>query len=232
MRLGYALITDYKFQLKQGFYIIYGLLTVMYMVVLSLLPDTYKQMVLPLLIYSDPAFVGLFFIGGIIMLERLQGVLSYLVVTPLKIREYMLSKLITLTTLAVVASLAITWSADYGGTVNELLMILGVVGSSIFFVLIGVVVSTYCETVNQYIVKMIPAILIFVLPCASLLGTGYHYVWTVFPSVAGLRVLLGAFYPAELLEMICLLGYIILWDVLLFNKVVKIFQDRIIYGGE
>lgn len=232
MRLKGALITDFKFQLKQGFYIIYVLLTVMYMVILSLLPASYKKLILPLLIYSDPAFVGLFFIGGIIMLEKIQGVIYYLIITPLYIKEYLLSKILSLSGLAVIAGLAITLSSGYKGHVNYIFMCLGVFLASTFFILIGVIVVTTCRTLNQYIVNMIPAMLILTIPCVSLLGSGYAYVWTIFPSVTGLRILLGAFYQLNIMEMICLVGYLLLWDWLLFHKVVHIFKNKIVYGGE
>ncbi|QUI22673.1 ABC transporter permease [Vallitalea pronyensis] len=232
MRLKGALITDFKFQLKQGFYTIYALLIIMYMVVLSLLPASYKHFVLPVLIYSDPAFVGLFFIGGIIMLEKIQGVINYLVITPLYIKEYLLSKILSLSVLAVGAGVAITLSSGYNGYVNYAFMCLGVFLSSIFFILIGVMIVTKCHSLNQYIVYMIPPMLVLTLPCLSLFGSGYAYVWTILPSVAGLRILRGAFAPSNTLEMICLLVYLLLWNGLLFQKVVRIFTDKIVYGGE
>ncbi len=232
MRLKGALITDFKFQFKQGFYVIYVLLTIMYMVILSLVPTNYKKLILPLVIYSDPAFVGLFFIGGIIMLERMQGVLNYLVITPLYIKEYLLSKILSLSSLAVIAGFAIAISSGYEGRINYMFLFIGIFLVSTFFILIGVIVVTTCHSLNQYIVNMIPAMLVLAIPCVSLIGTGYAYVWTIFPSVAGLRVLLSSFYQSSILEIMCLIGYLSLWNWLLFRKVIHIFTDKIVYGGE
>lgn len=231
MRITGALKTDFKFQVKQGFYVIYLFLTIIYMVILSILPKAYLNIVLPILIFTDPSIVGFFFIGGIIMLEKLQGVINCLVVTPLRIKEYILSKVISLSILAVVAGVAITLTSGYKENINFIILGIGIFVVSVFFVLIGIIVVVGCKTLNQYIVKMIPFMLFFMLPCISLIGFKFSYVFTIFPSVAGLRIIFGAFNNGNILEILLLIGYVSIIDYLLLNKVEKIFENKIVYGG-
>ncbi|MGM0652168.1 MAG: ABC transporter permease, partial [Bacillota bacterium] len=84
MRIVNALKADVSFQFKQGFYLVYILLTLIYMVILGVLPVEWKSTIIPLVLFSDPSMVGFFFIGALVMLEKVQGVLQYVVVTPLR----------------------------------------------------------------------------------------------------------------------------------------------------
>jgi fluoroquinolone transport system permease protein len=134
MRLLYAVWADIRFQFKQGFYLVYVLITVMYLIILSFLPKDILSVGLPLVVFSDPSVLGLFFIGGIIMLEKMQGILSVLVVSPLRTIEYILSKVISLAFVSVLAAFAITGFSNYG-SVNWLLVFLSTVLTSGIFTL-------------------------------------------------------------------------------------------------
>ncbi|HLA95050.1 MAG TPA: hypothetical protein VK612_04960, partial [Pyrinomonadaceae bacterium] len=58
-----------------------------------------------LLIYNDPAIVGFIFIGISIILEKDQEVLPALFVTPLNRNTYLISRIVTLSTLGYLAAL-------------------------------------------------------------------------------------------------------------------------------
>ncbi len=70
MRITNAIKADVKFQVKQGFYAVYVIITLIYMLIIYQLPDHMGEIVVPLIIYFDPSIVGFFFIGGIVMLEK------------------------------------------------------------------------------------------------------------------------------------------------------------------
>ncbi|MDO9680631.1 MAG: hypothetical protein Q7262_06400, partial [Bacteroidales bacterium] len=108
MRFLSAIWSDIRFQIKQGFYLVYLIITIMYLIILSMLPENVLSIALPLVVFSDPSVLGLFFIGGIILLEKSQGVMMAIVVTPLKTEEYVLSKAISLAFVSVMAAIAIT----------------------------------------------------------------------------------------------------------------------------
>lgn len=231
MRMTGALKTDFKFQMKQGFYIIYFFLTIIYMVILSMIPKEFKNIILPIIVFSDPSVVGFFFIGGIIMLEKLQGIINYIVVTPLSIKEYILSKVFTLSLLAVIAGEAITFVSINSGSVNNIILAIGIFISSVFFILIGIIVVVGCKTLNQYMVKMVPFLMLLIIPCISIIDFKFSYVLTVIPSVAGFRIVYGAFNDWNIIEAIGLIAYVVIIDYLLLHKVEKIFENKIVYGG-
>ncbi|MFR1297115.1 MAG: hypothetical protein ACLSBH_17740 [Coprobacillus cateniformis] len=53
--------------------------------VLVILPETWQETVASLMIYSDPAAMGLFFMGAIVLFEKSQRVLNSLAVSPIHI---------------------------------------------------------------------------------------------------------------------------------------------------
>lgn len=66
MRLFYVIKNDMRYQMRYGFYAIYILLTFSYIMILNQITDPIiKSMAGTLIILSDPAVLGYFFIGGI-----------------------------------------------------------------------------------------------------------------------------------------------------------------------
>ncbi|MDP3398794.1 MAG: hypothetical protein Q8S23_06570 [Bacteroidales bacterium] len=231
MRLLSAIWSDIKFQAKQGFYLVYLIITIMYLILLSMLPPNVLTIALPLVVFSDPSVLGLFFIGGIILLEKSQGVMMAIVVTPLKTEEYVLSKAISLALVSVFAAITITALSPIDN-VNWFLLIISTILTAGLFTLSGIMINAGCNNVNQYMVKTIPYMLLFTLPCFSLLGFEYSYLFTVVPSVAALRLLLGAYHGIVRYEALGLTLYLVVMNYLFFRNSVRIFENKIVYQDQ
>lgn len=229
MRIVNALKADVRFQLKQGFYLVYILLTLIYMVILGKLPQEWKSTVVPLVLFSDPSMVGFFFIGALVMLEKVQGVIQYVVITPLRSLEYLLAKVVSLTILAIAATVMITL-ATYGYQLNWFLLILAVILTSSFFVFYGFIVAVRCTTLNQYFIRMIPYLLLIVLPCFSLIGFPYSWLFNIFPSVAGLKLVYGAFNGIDFLSASAYTGFLLAANFGIARYVEQVF-DRMATEG-
>ena len=231
MRILGAINTDVRFQIKQGFYLIYILLTLLYMVLLGALPNDYMNYIIPALVFTDPTIVGFFFIGGIIMLEKEQGVLEYIFVTPLRIWEYVLSKVISLSILAVIAGVGITLASNYSSYLNVGLLGIGIFLTSVFFVLIGILASIGCRSLNNYIVRMVPIIILLILPCISIIGFRYSFIFNVIPSVIGLRLIIASFNKYSLAYIVVHMVSLMLLNFFLFKFAVRRFANNILKGG-
>ncbi len=229
MRIVNALKADVRFQIKQGFYLVYVLLTFIYMVILGKLPQEWKSTVIPLVLFSDPSMVGFFFIGALVMLEKVQGVIQYVVVTPLRSMEYLLAKVVSLTILAIAATVMITL-ATYGYDLNWFLLILAVTLISSFFVFYGFIVAVRCTTLNQYFIRMIPYLMLIILPCFSLIGFPYSWMFNIFPSVAGLKLVFGAFNGIDILSASAYTVYLLAANLAIARYVEQVF-DRMATEG-
>ena len=106
-RLASMLEWDVRLQVRYGFYAVYAVVTVLYVLGLTQVPDEYESLALTLVVFSDPAFLGFYFIAALVLFEKREGVVDAFTVSPLSGVEYLLSKTLSLTLLAVTASLVV-----------------------------------------------------------------------------------------------------------------------------
>ena len=226
-----AIKSDFLFQLREGFFLIYFAISIIYLIILLVLPTSYLPIVLPILIFSDPAGIGLFFIGGIIMLERKQGIINYLIVTPLLVKEYILSKVITLSTLAVAVSLIVTVFTSITNPINYIILITSTFLTANFFTLIGILIVLNCTNLNEYFIKVIPWMILLSIPCLSLIGIPYGELFSIIPSVASIQLIFGAFHEITLIKYVILTVYMLIINIYLLSFVSKKFDETMTYGG-
>lgn len=230
MRILHALHADIRFQFKQGFYLVYVAIVVMYLIILHYLPASITGIVLPLVVFSDPSVLGMFFIGGIIMLEKGQGLLQVFTITPLRTTEYLISKVLSLALVSMLATVALTVFSSCT-RVNWVLVLLTTVLTSGIFTLCGVLISAGCRNVNQYLIKSIPYMLLFVLPCFSLVWFPTPGWFSVFPAVTALQLMLGAYANnISWIESCLLLVYLIVMNYIFFRWTVKVFESKIVFN--
>lgn len=161
MRFKTLLLWDMKFQARYGFYLLYGFLTVFYIVLLLSLPLSWKENSAAILIYSDPAAMGLFFMGAIILLEKSQRVTSFFSVSPLRALEYVCSKVLSLSMIALLVAAVLAVAANCRFL---LLLLLGTFLSSVMFTLSGMIIATKITTLNQFILATVPVEIIAFVP--------------------------------------------------------------------
>jgi fluoroquinolone transport system permease protein len=229
-RVGSAFVTDMRFQWKQGFFIIYLIVSFFYLLILSQLPHFIIDYALPIIVFSDPSVLGLFFIGGMVLLEKEQGVLQMLVVTPLTIKEYVLSKVLALTLVALMAGILITAVAAYN-PVDYFTLIIGIILTSVFFTLLGFIISTKAKNLNAFFLHMMPWTALLMVPCVFYVIYPHLTALLIVPSVAGLNLVLGAIGGQPLLETILTSFYLVVVNYFLFQKSCSIFQKKMVYGG-
>ena len=222
MRLIAALKSDIRFQYKHGFYAVYTLITILYIIIMQKIPSgLLKDYTAALIVFSDPAMLGFFFIGGIIMLEKQQGIIDYLAVTPLSPEEYIKAKVATLGLLSIVASVLITLTTHFQ-EVNWPLLIVATATVSVFFTLYGFLVAAGCRTINQYFIRMIPFLILTVLPCFAVIGFPYSWVFNVLPNVAGLKLTIGAFLGISWQETLFYVTVISVWNWAIYTVALRV----------
>lgn len=161
MRIMNLVKGDILFQRKYGFYFVYGLLTLLYIMVLVSLPIQMREKVTSILIYTDPAAMGLFFMGAIVLLEKSQRVINSIAVSPVKVSEYIISKVISLGVIATLVSVLISLSV---GSKHIIQVTITTFLGSIIFSLIGLIVAAKTSSLNQFIIATVPFEIICFLP--------------------------------------------------------------------
>ncbi|MBN1927655.1 MAG: ABC transporter permease [Prolixibacteraceae bacterium] len=162
---------DIWFQFKQGFYLVYGILSLIYVLILFNISHSVRTEVTAYLILSDTTIIGLTFVGALVLLEKQQNVLQSLFITPLKLSTYLAGKILSLTLISLIVSSVIGFIPG-GLTTNWLWTLVSVILSSMFFTFLGLGVSARVNSVNQYIAGTliggmglgVPVVLFFIWP--------------------------------------------------------------------
>ncbi len=183
MRFISTLINDIRFQIRYGFYFLYIFISGIYIGVLLLCPADIRPKAASLIILTDPAMLGMFFMGGIWLLEKGEGLHSFWKISPLRTLEYVLSKAISLSVISTLAAIAIAL-IGLKNSVNIVGMTIYVFLGSIVFTTIGLWISTFAQSVNQYmLIASIPSTLLITPAILDAFGLSYPFL-SVLPSMA------------------------------------------------
>ena len=99
--------TDLRLQHRNGFYYAVAFVLILFAILVSQLPAFDWTRWLPPLVFGNLVMVSFFFVGGLVLLEKGEGTLEAQVVTPLRVGEYLGSKIATLALLSLVENLII-----------------------------------------------------------------------------------------------------------------------------
>lgn len=181
---------DLRMQWRYGIHGAYLFVIAFYLAVLLGMGAYLPDWVVAVLIFSDPAAVGFFFLGALMMLERTEGVRAAIAVTPVSAGDYVAAKTITLTGLAVLAG-ALLLPVVHSGA-NGVLLLVTVFLTSIQYLGIGVPIALRFRTVTGYLIGSSGILIPIVAP-------GYFAfvdptpVWLyLLPAVSQLELLLVA----------------------------------------
>lgn len=161
MRLRSLFLLDMRFQAKYGFYFLYAALTVVYVIILFALPQDWREKAAAILIFSDPAAMGLFFMGAIVLLEKSQHTPCAFAVSPVRAVEYIIAKVASLSAVSLVVATVLALAA---GVNNLYIVLLGTVISSVIFTLLGIIAATKIVSLNQFILWTVPIEIVCFVP--------------------------------------------------------------------
>ena len=219
MRIKSLLIGDIRFQFKYGFYFLYFILSILYISVLFALPTPWREKVAILMIFSDPAALGLFFMGAIILFEKSENILNSIAVSPVNSLEYVISKLCSIAIISTLVGLSIGLSS--GSSLSMYHLIIGVFFGSCFFSSIGLIIAAKVSTLNHFIVTTIFVAVLISLPALAYLF-GFRHSWLfLHPGVSMIQLLWG---HNTFLSMIILIIWTLLFTIISCRVVSNMFQ--------
>ncbi len=179
---------ELSFNAKYGIVFLYLILTIFYTILLSVIPANTKHMTAVILIFTDPAAMGLFFMGAVMLLEKSQRIHYSLAVSPITINEYIGAKVLTMLLLGTVVSLVIGFFTD----LNLLWIAISVMLSSALFSLCALIVSAKIQSLNSFLIASVPFEIVICVPALLyLFGVIKSSIWLLHPGVAAIALLQG-----------------------------------------
>ena len=153
MRKANVIKGDMIFQWKYGFYGLYILMIFIYIVIFSFFSGDVKDTIVSICVYSDPAAMGMFFMGALILLEKSQRITNSIAISPVTPVEYILGKVVSIGIISEIVGIILKAQGVSG---NYLLCAMGIFAGSVIFSLCGIIVGAKIESLNQYIIWTIP----------------------------------------------------------------------------
>lgn len=204
---------DVTNQYRQGFYLATAIVLLFLACFVSMLPAEAGAL-LPAVLLTNMTIATFAFMGGLVLLEKGEGTLEGIIVTPLRPAEYLASKVITLTGLAVLENVAIVLIAIAAGlaeNVNWGWILLGSAMTGALYVLLGFLVVIRYDSINEFLIPMMMVTLLLELPAGVCFGMPEFRALIVFPTYALLWIFRAASDPVPLLTLVYAIGYPMLW---------------------
>jgi fluoroquinolone transport system permease protein len=188
------------------------------------------------LLFFDPAIIGIVFVGALVLFEKSENVLQALVITPMKMDEYLLSKLISLTILSLISAFVfMILMMVFNQTAFHIpFLIIGIILTSVMLILLGFIIVARVQSVNGYLLGVVISFMGLSFPpllhVFKLFESPIFYLW---PTQASF-ILFNAVYESaqfELWEIAYGIGYQLLWIGILYILARKTFYDYMIVRG-
>ncbi len=161
---------------------------------------------MPLIALSGVGITAFILVGVLLMLERGEGTLDVVLVSPLRPSEYLASKLLTVTVLALVEGTVIVGIA-YGLGFSIPWLILAVLLRAGLVAAVGVAVAVRCRSITDFLLPMIGLSMVFDLPIIWYLEIWPNSLFYLLPTMPSLILAKAAFMPVDRLELLYACAY-------------------------
>ncbi len=213
-RLAATLWCDLRLQFRNGFYYASAVVVVASVILLRWLPETAVAWLLPVVIFENVLMNTFYFVAGLILLEKGEGTLEAQVVTPLRVGEYLSSKVITLGALSLVESLLIT-TLVRGVDPGLIPLAVGIALASVFLCLVGIAIVTRYHSINEYLMPSVLYSALLSLPLLGYFGIGARIYYDWHPIQGVLDLMQTRIEPPSGARLV----YAIVWPMLWLGPV-------------
>lgn len=183
---------------------------------------------LTLLLYNDPALIGMFFGGLIVITERNQQVLPALMVSPMNLHTYLWSRLLPLAVIGWACSLGMAM-AFLGIHLQYLWFSIGILSTVLVFGLAGFWLVSFTGEFLLFLLRSIPVMIGLSVPLLNYYGLTNIPAFHAWPTQGGLDLLVQSFPSSTPSTSTVLVGLasIIGWISLLYGAVFFTYRKRL-----
>jgi len=202
--LATALRWDVVLQARNGFYWATAFIVLVVGGLLLALPEAVRAdraALVPAIIAVNLQVTTFFFVAGLMLLERDEGTLAALAVSPFTAGAYLGARTITLTALAVVETVAVVWIA-FGTAGSWLLILAGAAAMGVVYTGLGAVLGSRYTSVNALILPASAVVTLLLLPLLPHFGVAPRTPFLVHPLEPALTLVRSGYGIGGLGEMV------------------------------
>jgi len=206
---------------------------VIYLIAIQAIPTIDTDFFQSTFLFFDPVLIGIMFVGALVLFEKNENTLQALTITPMETRNYFLSKIITLTALSIVTGMIFIIFKNGLFNVNYFYFFSGIILSSVFLILLGFLMVSRCNSINEYLIMIMFAfLLLFIPPMLHFSGLYESQIFYLWPSHASFILFGGVFEEVALNDAIYSIAYLLFWIILCFYLSKKAYLKHIVQGGK
>jgi fluoroquinolone transport system permease protein len=232
-----ALRWDVVLQARNGFYWASGFLVVLISAPLLSLPNAARANAavwVPAILTINLQITTFFFVAGLLLLERDEGTLAALAVSPLSATGYLAIRTCTLTGLAAAETMAIVW-IGFGASGSWWLLLTGIAALGVIYTGFGAAVAARYESVNALLLPASAFVTVLLLPLLAHFGLAPRALFLVHPLEPPLILLRAAYDVIDQTEIAFGIIGSLMWGALAFlwgrNRVRALMQNTRASGG-
>lgn len=218
---------DLRLQLRYQIITVAVAITALYCLVFQLVPDSVLDRLTVVLIFSDPTTIGFLFVGVLVLFERGAGTLQAVVVSPLSPAQYLWSKAISLTAVAVFCAIVMAAVGQRGFGFNVPILVVSTALTSVLLVFIGFGAVVRVRSVNAYLVVVPVFLLPLTLPLLPVLEILESPLFYVIPTTGSLVLLDAAVADRAVWEIVYGLGFLLVAIAVAQRWALTSFEQRV-----
>lgn len=232
-----ALRWDVVVQARNGFYWASAFVVLVVGGLLLALPETARAndaVWVPAILAVNLQITTFFFVAGLMLLERDEGTLIALAVSPATPSGYLATRTVTLTALAALETIALLWLA-FGAGGSWPLILAGAVTLGVIYTGFGAVVACRYSSVNALLLPASAVVMFLLLPLLPHFGLGPRVPALVHPIEPSLVLMRGAYGPMTRGDLTFGIAGSISWSVVAFmwgqRRISRLMRDTRATGG-
>ena len=170
---------------------------------LSFVPEEMRpepDAIVPAFVVVNFMVTTFYFICGLVLFEKGEAVLSALVTTPLRDREYLLSKVLSLTVLACFETFAIV-VLFFGVDVSWGLLLTGALSLGAIYTLLGFVAIARYDSINEFLMPSVLLVMALELPLLAHFDFVSRVPLRLHPVEPALTLMRAAYEPVVVGEL-------------------------------
>jgi fluoroquinolone transport system permease protein len=232
-----ALRWDIVLQARNGFYWASAFLVVAISTLLLSLPESARANSaawVPAILTVNLQITTFFFVAGLMLLERDEGTLSALAVSPLSPSGYLAMRTFSLTGLAAAETLAIVW-IGFGASGSWPLLLAGTAALGVIYTGLGAAIAARYESVNALLLPASAFVALLLLPLLPHFGLAPRWLFVVHPLEPPMTLLRAGYVAIDRIEVALAIVGSFGWSALAFvwgrNRVRTLMQNTQASGG-
>lgn len=232
-----ALRWDVTLQARNGFYWASAFLAIVVGALLLSVPESVRAHPaawVPAVLATNLQITTFFFVAGLMLLERDEGTLHALAVSPFSPGRYLAMRIISLTALGAAETLAVVWIGfGTGGSWTPILA--GTLGLGVIYTGLGAAIAARYDSVNTLLLPASAFVTVLLLPLLPHFGLAPREPFWVHPVEPAMVLLRTGYAVTPVSEMVYGVVGCVVWSGLAFawgrNRVRAVMHDTRAAGG-